>query len=48
MDLTSWNALNKNQGLGYLIEKIFEKNNLSFRLRLSSIDAAEIDEKLLE
>lgn len=49
VDLTSWQSNeNKNYGLGYLLEKIFEKNISSFRLRLSSIDAAELDDKLFE
>lgn len=49
VDLTSWQSLdNKKLGLGYLIEEIFKKNNATFRLRLSSIDAAELDDKLLE
>ena len=49
VDLTSWQSIeNKHYGLGYLLEKIFEKNISSFRLRLSSIDAAELDTKMLE
>ncbi len=49
VDLTSWqSANNKHFGLGYLLEKIFEKNISSFRLRLSSIDAAELDNKFFK
>ncbi len=49
VDLTSWNDdQNEHQHLGNLLENIFDKNTSSFRLRLSSIDAAEIDPKLLE
>ena len=48
VDLTSWQDYNnKNFKLGDLIENIFIYNKFSFRLRLSSIDAAEIDDKLL-
>ncbi len=49
VDLTSWQSIDNNHyGLGYLLEKIFENNISSFRLRLSSIDAAELDDKLFE
>jgi threonylcarbamoyladenosine tRNA methylthiotransferase MtaB len=49
VDLTSWNTVgDKYLGLGYLIEQIFKNNPSFFRLRLSSIDAAEIDLKLLD
>ncbi len=48
VDITSWNdEKNINLKLGDLLEKIFLKNKYNFRLRLSSIDAAEIDDKLL-
>lgn len=47
VDLTSWST-NKNLYLGHLLKNIFHKNNASFRLRLSSIDAAEIDDELLD
>ena len=48
VDLTSWQDYNnKNFKLGDLIENIFAYNKFSFRLRLSSIDAAEIDDKLM-
>ena len=49
VDLTSWqDHQNKNYKLGDLIENIFCYNKSSFRLRLSSIDAAEIDDKLMQ
>ena len=49
VDLTSWQTYENNKyGLGYLIERIFKKNDISFRLRLSSIDAAELDDRILK
>ncbi len=47
VDLTSWST-DKNLDLGHLLKNIFHKNKASFRLRLSSIDAAEIDDDLLD
>ena len=47
VDLTSWST-DKNLYLGHLLKNIFHKNKASFRLRLSSIDAAEIDDDLLD
>ena len=49
VDLTSWGRdLAGNPGLGYLVERILaEEPNLP-RLRLSSIDVIEIDEKLVD
>ena len=44
VDLTSWGLdLSKNLSLGDLIKNIFLKNTSYFRLRLSSLDAAELD-----
>ncbi len=49
VDLTSWGVdLSENIFLGNLIEDIFIKNPKNFRLRLSSLDAAEIDERFFE
>lgn len=49
VDLTSWRAnLSENLFLGDLIEDIFLKNKDNFRLRLSSLDVAELDEKFFE
>ena len=49
VDLTSWGTdLYKNIYLGDLIEEIFSKNSRDFRLRLSSLDVAELDEKFFE
>ena len=48
VDLTSWTDNKyKSSKLGDLLDNIFKKNSSLFRLRLSSIDAAEIDDKLL-
>ena len=48
VDLTSWtDSKYKSSKLGDLLDNIFKKNSSLFRLRLSSIDAAEIDDKLL-
>ena len=47
VDITSWqNYQSKYSMLGDLIENILKKNKGNFRLRLSSIDAAELDEKI--
>ena len=49
VDLTSWGTdLYKNISLGDLIEEIFSNNSFDFRLRLSSLDAAELDQKFFE
>ena len=49
VDLTSWGTdLFKNISLGDLIEEIFSNNSADFRLRLSSLDAAELDQKFFE
>ena len=49
VDLTSWGIdIRKNLFLGDLIEYIFLNNPDDFRLRLSSLDAAELDDKFFE
>lgn len=49
VDLTSWGIdIRKNLFLGDLIENIFLNNPDDFRLRLSSLDAAELDDKFFE
>ena len=49
VDITSWkDDANNKFFLGDLIEGILNSNTKYFRLRLSSIDAAELDHKLIE
>ena len=46
VDLTSWGLdIKKNLFPRRFIRNIFLKNNKYFRLRLSSLDAAELDDK---
>ena len=49
VDLTSWGLdISKNLFLGDLLKNIFSKNNKYFRLRLSSLDVAELDNSFFE
>tara|TARA_B100000029_G_C17533196_1_gene943965 strand:- start:131 stop:1357 length:1227 start_codon:yes stop_codon:yes gene_type:complete len=49
VDLTSWGLdLSKNLFLGDLIKNIFLKNTSYFRLRLSSLDVAELDNSFFQ
>ena len=49
VDLTSWGLdIKKNLFLGDLLRNIFLKNNKYFRLRLSSLDVAELDDSFFE
>ncbi|MBF96250.1 MAG: Threonylcarbamoyladenosine tRNA methylthiotransferase MtaB [Alphaproteobacteria bacterium MarineAlpha9_Bin4] len=49
VDLTSWGLdFSKNLFLGDLLKDIFLKNSTCFRLRLSSLDAAELDSSFFQ
>ena len=49
VDLTSWGLdISENLFLGDLLRNIFSKNNKYFRLRLSSLDVAELDNSFFE